>query len=100
VKHKAEFTTQQLRRAASEGRQVLPVFGRPVGAPSAKYDPRTRFDPKPWSDGTFRYSAWELTVEGPSSGQLADQRHMVEDTTDFVRRNLACAGALRAGVAA
>lgn len=99
MRHKAQYSTKQLRRRQTKGEDVFPVFGRYVGMPPCKYAPRTKFDPKPWalypsSDNSFRYSAWELTTEPhkATAGELAEQRHEVEDTPDFVRRFLPCAG--------
>ena len=68
------------------------------------YRPRTKFDPKPWvwgpGDG-LRYSAFELTVEPhrATPGELAELRHEVEDTDEFVRRFLPCAGSGQRGLA-
>ncbi len=96
MKHKAQYTTPQLKRRQLKGEDVVPVFGRYEGMPPLRHLPRNKFDPKPWAtsvDG-FRYSAWELTTEKhvPTPGELAELRHEVEDTTDFIRANMACAG--------
>jgi hypothetical protein len=58
---KAQYTMRQLRRLADSGETVVPVFGlkQPV-----RHEPRSKFDPKPWTDGTFRYQTWELTTAG------------------------------------
>lgn len=104
MKHKAQYTTPQLKRLALKGHDVIPVFGRPVEMVTLRHAPRTKFDPKPWvwgKDG-IRFSAWELTVEKhvATSAELTDFRHQVEDTPEFVRSWLPCAGAdARGGVA-
>lgn len=96
MKHKAQHTNKQLRALQRAGHDVFPVFGRPMELVSLNYRPRTKFDPKPWVWGTdgIRFSAWELTTAAhePTEGELAELRHEVEDTTDFVRRFLPCAG--------
>ncbi len=53
-------TTRQLLREVAEGKTVRPVWGltNPV-----HHEPRTKFDPQPWTDGFFRYHAWELFAE-------------------------------------
>jgi hypothetical protein len=96
MKHKGQYTTPQLKKLALQGHDVIPVFGRPLDMVTLRHAPRTKFDPKPWvwgKDG-LRYSAWELTTEKhvATSGELAELRHEVEDTTAFVLANLACAG--------
>lgn len=89
MKHKAQYTNLQLRTGIKDGQQAFPVFGRPVGQKPVYYDARMNFDPKPWTDGFFRYFGWELTLETPhkpniTDGQWADQRHMIEDTNTFI----------------
>ncbi|QJD53981.1 hypothetical protein SEA_GALACTICA_33 [Streptomyces phage Galactica] len=97
MKHKGQYTTPQLKRLKAKGHDVFPVFGRPQGMTSLRHSPRSKFDPKPWVWGShadgLRYSAWELTTEPHKAtpGELADQRHEVEDTIEFVRINLKCA---------
>jgi hypothetical protein len=104
MRHKGQYTTPQLKRLALQGNDVIPVFGRPVEMVTLRHRPRTKFDPKPWVWGTdgLRYSAWELTVEPhkATEGELAELRHEVEDTTDFIRANMACAVGAPQGVAA
>lgn len=97
MRHKAEYTNLQLRKGIKTGKVAFPVFGRPVGQKPVTYQPRTNFDPKPWSDGFFRYFGWELTLESPhapevTDGQWADQKHMVEDTTTFAHNMAHAAG--------
>lgn len=55
---KRGHTTTQLKRAQSAGATVHPVFG--LVDKVVTHEPRTKFDPKPWTDGFFRYHAWEL----------------------------------------
>lgn len=88
MKHRAHYTNLQLRTGIKEGKLVFPVFGRPVGQKPVYYEQRVDFDPKPWTDGFYRYFGWELTLESPhvpevTDGQWAVQRHMTEDTHDF-----------------
>lgn len=54
--------TRQLVKAAAAGKVIRPVWGlqNPV-----HHEPRTKFDPQPWTDGWFRYHAWELHAEDP-----------------------------------
>lgn len=97
MKHKAEYTNPQLRRGIDAGKLAFPVFGRPVGQKPVTYQPRTGFDPKPWTDGFFRYFGWELTLETPhvetvTDGAWAEQRHEIEDTTEFIRNMSTAAG--------
>lgn len=104
MRHKGQYTTPQLRKLARQGYDVFPVFGRPVEMVTLRYLPRTKFDPKPWvwgKDG-LRYSAWELTTKKhvATSGELAELRHEVEDTPDFVRQFLPCSGAADLGAVA
>lgn len=100
MKHKRQYSNKQLRALKSKCHNVIPVFGRPVELETLDYRPRTKFDPKPWvwgpGDG-LRYSAFELTVEPQhapdvSDGAWIDQRHELEDTDEFVRQFLPCAG--------
>lgn len=105
MKRKGQYTTPQLKKLALKGHDVIPVFGRPLEMVTLRHAPRTKYDPKPWvwgKDG-LRFSAWELTAEKhtATSGELAELRHEIEDTPDFVRTFLPCAGAdVRRGVAA
>ncbi len=104
MRHKGQYTTPQLKKLALQGHDVIPVFGRPVEMVTLRHAPRTKFDPKPWvwgKDG-IRFSAWELTTEKHTAtpAELLDLRHQVEDTVEFIRRNMACAGAVREAVAA
>lgn len=104
MKHRGQYTTPQLKRLALQGNDVIPVFGRPLEMVTLRHAPRTKYDPKPWVWGNgdgLRFSAWELTAEKhvATSGELAELRHEIEDTPDFVRTFLPCAGA-REGVAA
>lgn len=52
--------TAELRKLVAKGATLRPVFGLkdPV-----HYEPRTKYDPQPWTDGNFRYHAWELTPD-------------------------------------
>lgn len=54
-------TTKQLLRAVAAGAVIKVVFGRQDV--TMTHAPRTKFDPQPWTDGCFRYHAWELTAE-------------------------------------
>jgi hypothetical protein len=89
MRHKAQYSTPQLRKLQLKGQDVFPVFGRPVDMVNLRHSPRTKFDPRPWVWGShvegLRYSAWELTTEPhkPTEGELAELRHEVEDTTNF-----------------
>lgn len=91
---KGEYTSKQLqRRLQTPGAHAYPVFGRPRGQKPVEYKPRTTYDPKPWTDGFFRYHTWELTVEQTDmSPQAVEMRHLVEDTTEFVRNMSHAAG--------
>lgn len=96
-KHKAEYTNSQLRTAIKDGKTVKPVFGCPVGQKCVRYEPRRHHDPRPWTDGYFRYFGWELTVETPhkpgvTDDQWDDQHRMVEDTTAFTHKMMHAAG--------
>lgn len=93
MKHKAQFTTPQLVKQQLGGMDVFPVFGRYMNMQPAQHLPRSKFDPKPWvvgGKGGFRYSAYELTAERhvTTDTDRMVQRHLVEDTTDFIRANL------------
>lgn len=105
MRHKGQYTIPQLKRLALQGYDVIPVFGRPQEMVTLRHAPRNKFDPKPWvwgNDGV-RFSTWELTAEPhkPTTGELADLRHQVEDTTDFIRSVANCApGGVRGAVAA
>lgn len=55
-------TTAELRLAIENGQQVFPVFG-PVDQKPVKYDPRTKYDPQPWNNGTYRYNSRELEIK-------------------------------------
>ena len=107
TRHNAQYTTPQLRDLKAKCHDIVPVWGRYEGMPPAEYLPRSKHDPKPWAvngrDG-FRYSAYELTATPQHKPEVTDaawveQRHMIEDTSAFVRANLACAGVPQ-GVAA
>lgn len=52
--------TPELLRHLSAGKRIAPVFGAPIGQKPVVHNPRTKYDPKPWTDGFFRYHAWEL----------------------------------------
>lgn len=62
AKTKAEYTVKQLRNHIAAGKKAVPVFG-PGNPRAVRHEPRTRFDPKPWTDGVYRYFTWELTLE-------------------------------------
>ena len=104
MRHPKQYSNKQLRALKLKGNDVIPVFGRPMELVTLDYRPRTKFDPKPWvwgpGDG-LRYSAFELTVEPhrATPGELAELRHEVEDTDEFVRRFLPCAGSGQRGLA-
>lgn len=89
MRHKGQHSTPQLRRLQLKGQDVFPVFGRMVGMVTLRHSPRSKFDPKPWVWGShvdgLRYSAWELTTDAhkATKSELADLRHMVEDTSEF-----------------
>lgn len=56
---KRGYTTRQLlRQTERDGVLIRPVF-RTTGKVCC-YEPRTKYDPMPWTDGFFRYHAWEL----------------------------------------
>lgn len=78
---KGEYTSKQLRRRLqTPGAHAYPVFGRPQGQKPVEYKPRVNHDPKPWTDGFFRYQAWELTVEQTDmSPEAVEMRHLLED---------------------
>lgn len=79
---KSEFTVKELRSLLDQGKEARPVFGPGVGFPPVKHDPRTKFDPRPWTDGTFRYHTWELTVVEPGQSvdeMLTAERHLPHD---------------------
>lgn len=108
TRHKAQYTTPQLRKLKAKCHDIVPVWGRYEGMPPAEYLPRSKYDPKPWAvngrDG-FRYSAYELTAQPQHQPEVTDaqwveQRHMVEDTSDFIRVNMNCAVGTRGEVAA
>ena len=95
---KGQHTTPKLVKLQRQGHDVFPVFGRPVGMVSLRHSPRSKFDPKPWVWGShtdgLRFSAWELTTEQhkATSAELAELRHEVEDTTEFVHNMSSAAG--------
>lgn len=66
TKKKLGPTTRQLLKLVSDSNVTLaPVFGAVVGQKPVTHNPRTKFDPQPWTDGFFRYHAWELhAVDG------------------------------------
>lgn len=78
---RAEFTVQELREEIARGRVAVPVFGVSLGQQPVGYQPRNKFDPKPWTDGFFRWHTWELTAEDPkpTPEQEAAQAHMLAD---------------------
>ncbi len=82
---KGEFTAKQLRRRLeTPGAHAYPVFGRPEGQKPVTYQPRNAHDPKPWTDGFFRYHTWELTVEQVDmSPKAVEMRHLLEDHSDL-----------------
>lgn len=57
----ARMTGLKLRKAIKEGKLVKAVFG-PDNLPPCWHQPRTEFDPKPWTNGVFRYNATELEI--------------------------------------
>ena len=57
----AKMTGLKLRKAIQEGKLVVPI-SRPEHQKPCWFDDRVRYDPKPWTDGTFRYSAPELEI--------------------------------------
>lgn len=59
------LTTAQGRRFIAAGKILMPIMGRPIGQQPVIHAPRTQYDPKPWTDGHYRYHAWELTPEEP-----------------------------------
>jgi len=64
AKGKRGYTTRQLleiKETYPFVAKVEAVFG-PGHKPACYYEPRTKFDPQPWTDGFFRYHAWELCV--------------------------------------
>lgn len=67
---KGEYTTRQLKKMASEGVELKPVFGAPLGLNPVVHQPRHKFDPQPWTDGFYRWSGWELeTVKDEQNRQ-------------------------------
>lgn len=103
MKHVRQYSNKQLRALKLKGNDIFPVFGRPVELVTLDYRPRKKFDPKPWvwgKDG-LRFSAWELTAEPhhATPGELAELRHEVEDTPEFVRQFLPCATAAKSELA-
>lgn len=59
-KGKRGYTTRQLIDIQQKfDVRIEAVFG-PDNKPTCYYEPRTKFDPQPWTDGFFRYHAWEL----------------------------------------
>lgn len=80
---KGQYTASQLRRLVESGQILHPVMGAPVGQKPVIYEPRVSHDPRPWTDGTYRYQSWELGPVGPhapgvSPGAWAEQRHLMD----------------------
>lgn len=55
------MTSRMLGKAVQEGKRVLPLI-RPEGQKDVYWEARNQYDPKPWTDGTYRYSAPELEI--------------------------------------
>lgn len=53
------MNNKQLRAAIDNGKLVQPISG-PTPPPRCRYEPRTKYDPQPWTCGTYRYKANEL----------------------------------------
>lgn len=98
MKHKAQYSTPKLRKLQLGGQDVFPVFGRPMDMVTLRHSPRSKFDPRPWVWGShvngLRFSAWELTTgkHVATWPELVDQRHVTEDTTEFVHNMVHAAG--------
>lgn len=55
-------STRELLKLVATGAKLQPVFGAPMGDRVMRHEPRTKFDPQPWTDGLYRWHAWELMV--------------------------------------
>lgn len=60
TKSRGPRTPELLKKLATDSVRLMPVFGAPLGQKPVVYEPRSKFDPQPWTDGCFRYHAWEL----------------------------------------
>lgn len=98
--------TKKLLALKAKCHTVVPVFGGRHDSNGkvvpVRYAPRTKYDPMPWFDGFFYWRSSELTAEPQhtpdvTDAQWVEQRHLVEDTTEFIHNNLGGAG--KGGVA-
>lgn len=60
TKSRGPRTPELLKTLATGTVRLEPVFGAPLGQKPVIHEPRTKYDPQPWTDGFFRYHAWEL----------------------------------------
>lgn len=84
--------TQKLLALKARCHTIVPVFGGRHNADGnlipLRHAPRNKFDPRPWTDGFFRWSSRELEAVAQhkpevSDAQWIEQRHYADlDGTD------------------